>query len=124
MYTSPPTLPSSIWTTTDTFTRNSIKKTSFFFLMIGRQPRSTFFPYTSLFRSLGAPPEPLQGRRAPAQLPGRHRQARDPDADGPLLRHREAPPAADLHRVRRLGAGPVRVLAGAGAVRHRRRPDR
>src|SRR3712207_8754386 len=27
--------------------------------MIRRPPRSTLFPYTTLFRSLGAPPEPL-----------------------------------------------------------------
>src|SRR2546430_12443008 len=33
----------------------------FFFLMIRRPPRSTLFPYTTLFRSLDAP----------AQLPGR-----------------------------------------------------
>src|SRR3989442_2454101 len=31
----------------------------FFFLMIRRPPRSTLFPYTTLFRSLlGAPPRP------------------------------------------------------------------
>src|SRR5690242_21395780 len=29
---------------------------SFFFLMIRRPPRSTLFPYTTLFRSLGADP--------------------------------------------------------------------
>src|SRR5258708_38485951 len=29
---------------------------SFFFLMIRRPPRSTLFPYTTLFRSLGKPP--------------------------------------------------------------------
>src|SRR2546426_12796110 len=30
----------------------------FFFLMIRRPPRSTLFPYTSLFRALMAPPAP------------------------------------------------------------------
>src|SRR5215216_7095361 len=30
----------------------------FFFLMIRRPPRSTLFPYTTLFRSVLAPPEP------------------------------------------------------------------
>src|SRR5256885_2475559 len=31
----------------------------FFFLMIRRPPRSTLFPYTTLFRSLGLRPMPL-----------------------------------------------------------------
>src|SRR5215203_1678335 len=31
---------------------------SFFFLMIRRPPRSTLFPYTTLFRSRGAAPSP------------------------------------------------------------------
>src|SRR5215211_9512132 len=34
----------------------------FFFLMIRRPPRSTLFPYTTLFRSQG-PPGPPRGRR-------------------------------------------------------------
>src|SRR2546422_6426719 len=42
----------------------------FFFLMIRRPPRSTLFPYTTLFRSQGSP-----GGRAPegrhARVPGR-----------------------------------------------------
>src|SRR3712207_8645838 len=33
-----------------------IPRPSFFFLMIRRPPRSTLFPYTTLFRSLGTPP--------------------------------------------------------------------
>src|SRR5205823_14579847 len=33
--------------------RNSRLELSFFFLMIRRPPRSTLFPYTTLFRSLG-----------------------------------------------------------------------
>src|SRR6478736_8357817 len=40
----------------------------FFFLMIRRPPRSTLFPYTTLFR-----PRP---RRCAAQRPGRHRRLR------------------------------------------------
>src|SRR5579872_7534185 len=42
----------------------------FFFLMIRRPPRSTLFPYTTLFRS---PPAPAAGRGcpAPAGPPGR-----------------------------------------------------
>src|SRR2546430_644531 len=47
----------------------------FFFLMIRRPPRSTLFPYTTLFRSasLGQSAERLIIRRgAPEQLRGRH----------------------------------------------------
>src|SRR3712207_2687049 len=42
--------------------------TIFFFLMIRRPPRSTLFPYTTLFRSLGG-----QLEQVDAQLAGRHR---------------------------------------------------
>src|SRR2546425_10006121 len=35
------------------YTRCCIFAMSFFFLMIRRPPRSTLFPYTTLFRSLG-----------------------------------------------------------------------
>src|SRR3712207_7799571 len=34
----------------------------FFFLMIRRPPRSTLFPYTTLFRSVGAGVDPVQRR--------------------------------------------------------------
>src|SRR5216684_6932290 len=40
----------------------------FFFLMIRRPPRSTLFPYTTLFRS------PAGLRRPPAARPRRHRE--------------------------------------------------
>src|SRR3712207_9456569 len=63
----------------------------FFFLMIRRPPRSTLFPYTTLFRSLRrragprhALPELLR-RRAPLRVAGRTRpvgSARRPVADG------------------------------------------
>src|SRR5260221_9720929 len=36
----------------------------FFFLMIRRPPRSTLFPYTTLFRS-ASPAPPIRGPRAP-----------------------------------------------------------
>src|SRR6476620_12439418 len=35
---------------------------SFFFLMIRRPPRSTLFPYTTLFRSRTPPPSPAPSR--------------------------------------------------------------
>src|SRR5215475_15227289 len=44
----------------------------FFFLMIRRPPRSTLFPYTTLFRS-DAPARARGTRRPPARPPGTHR---------------------------------------------------
>src|SRR2546422_7389427 len=44
---------------------------SFFFLMIRRPPRSTLFPYTTLFRSMREPSWPrLRGRIEPAPRGG------------------------------------------------------
>src|SRR6266496_4316890 len=44
---------------------------SFFFLMIRRPPRSTLFPYTTLFRSRGRSPPRAVGRRCrPCAWPG------------------------------------------------------
>src|SRR2546427_8644434 len=40
----------------------------FFFLMIRRPPRSTLFPYTTLFRSHSLPRAPGAGRAASARL--------------------------------------------------------
>src|SRR6266700_6387824 len=51
----------------------------FFFLMIRRPPRSTLFPYTTLFRS-DRPPARQPGRRAGARAadqPGGNGPARD-----------------------------------------------
>src|SRR5258707_11844832 len=45
----------------------------FFFLMIRRPPRSTLFPYTTLFRSLD---RPHRCARADAHRIGRHRRGR------------------------------------------------
>src|SRR6266516_4892032 len=42
----------------------------FFFLMIRRPPRSTLFPYTTLFRSPPCPRGSLVSRRAGAGVPG------------------------------------------------------
>src|SRR6266446_8399268 len=48
---------------------------SFFFLMIRRPPRSTLFPYTTLFRSPRAPPRRshMRIRRGPARAARRVR---------------------------------------------------
>src|SRR2546421_3721160 len=51
----------------------------FFFLMIRRPPRSTLFPYTTLFRSRGAhrhPPHAPGAARVPRGAAGRERPAR------------------------------------------------
>src|SRR3712207_8806332 len=54
----------------------------FFFLMIRRPPRSTLFPYTTLFRSLGSQ-QPAEGR-PPLVEEGRSPVTR-PDLPGLLL---------------------------------------
>src|SRR2546422_7875714 len=65
---------------------------SFFFLMIRRPPRSTLFPYTTLFRSRS--PELPQRPRRPADA-ARHGDRREPDTAlptrgrGPALRSEE-----------------------------------
>src|SRR5215211_8221826 len=43
----------------------------FFFLMIRRPPRSTLFPYTTLFRSRLAPDDRVRRQRAPRPCPRR-----------------------------------------------------
>src|SRR5258707_5414729 len=48
---------------------SAVPPLAFFFLMIRRPPRSTLFPYTTLFRSLPAPAPP-GGRGAAAAEPG------------------------------------------------------
>src|SRR5687767_15377859 len=72
----------------------------FFFLMVRRPPRSTLFPYTTLFRSRtrppgGAPDDPARAgqRRALRQLVGGRVQ---PRRAAPVLRPRPRP----LARVR------------------------
>src|SRR6266536_4458088 len=42
---------------------------SFFFLMIRRPPRSTLFPYTTLFRSCARGPRPSPGPQVGPSLP-------------------------------------------------------
>src|SRR6266480_5446480 len=78
---------------------------SLFFLMIRRPPRSTLFPYTTLFRAQRAEPP---ARRAAGRRPGRHR----PPAPGSTAAPGGTPPA-DRTLAR---ADPVSPLA--------RRPDR
>src|SRR2546425_8171597 len=61
----------------------------FFFLMIRRPPRSTLFPYTTLFRSPRSPPP---WPRPSARAPGRRR---------PRLPHRTGSRSAGSRRRRR-----------------------
>src|SRR3712207_9398405 len=85
----------------------------FFFLMIRRPPRSTLFPYTTLFRSTAL-------RVAPAGLPARLRAVHlDHHA---RLRRRHARPSLHLGEDLALGCdldgagGPARGRAGRGGV--------
>src|SRR6266700_1633261 len=109
----------------------------FFFLMIRRPPRSTLFPYTTLFRS-----GDRAGRRAHRQLGPRHRAGHprparraqrsrhDNRGDHPRPRHRRpaAPARGDARRAhrRRHGGHAVRpgrmVAAMTAAVAGRLRP--
>src|SRR2546430_9657326 len=64
----------------------------FFFLMIRRPPRSTLFPYTTLFRSLLH--QLVEPRR-------RHRKLGDPDAERrERVAHRVSDDGGDGHRDR------------------------
>src|SRR3712207_2674336 len=113
----------------------------FFFLMIRRPPRSTLFPYTTLFRSVPVahPEQQLgdrvddrdaeqQGRRQrPAGAPPGRRgsgTARHPGVRGPLLRHRYLPlltarprPGQDVVGPM-IGAAPFRGAHRGPAVGH------
>src|SRR2546430_7396898 len=77
----------------------------FFFLMIRRPPRSTLFPYTTLFRSLprgGLSPlraRARQGARAPGRArvrAGRGRDRRRPGARGAVPRARSEEHTSEL----------------------------
>src|SRR5256885_12542596 len=52
----------------------------FFFLMIRRPPRSTLFPYTTLFRSAAGLPVDRRGRARRADQPDRRDRERLPHA--------------------------------------------
>src|SRR6266436_1067877 len=81
----------------------------FFFLMIRRPPRSTLFPYTTLFRAPGA-----------ARVRSRSGRHADPDASGGVSRRGHLrSPGARAERARVAGAdrgrAPERPLPGARA---------
>src|SRR3712207_8298515 len=68
---------------------------SFFFLMIRRPPRSTLFPYTTLFRSPAAQRLPGRGLRLDGPARARHRR------DAPGRRNVPAAPAGGRGRAHR-----------------------
>src|SRR3712207_9324980 len=79
--------------------RSSAKASSvFFFLMIRRPPRSTLFPYTTLFRSGVVGAHPGEGRHPEQRLPGH-----GPPVAGDVLRRavlRGVPVAGDRKSTR------------------------
>src|SRR6266508_6161606 len=90
----------------------------FFFLMIRRPPRSTLFPYTTLFRSRR---QPRGAARGPGDRPGRVNRAPHPTHDG--VRQGGAPPRA-LRAGPRASREAARRPAGAGLTRGRGSDDR
>src|SRR5688572_32505200 len=71
---------------------------SFFFLMIRRPPRSTLFPYTTLFRSLAVAPAVGEPADVPALLETVHDVARvTHDLDAPRQRAQRLERCRDLH---------------------------
>src|SRR5205085_10987930 len=60
----------------------------FFFLMIRRPPRSTLFPYTTLFRSLAKWKKKLQRAPAPPGLDPRALSSKSASPDFPLAQGR------------------------------------
>src|SRR6266705_3645959 len=56
---------------------------SFFFLMIRRPPRSTLFPYTTLFRSPRCPPSPARPARAAEDWPPRRSEEHTSELQSP-----------------------------------------
>src|SRR5260370_32293899 len=70
----------------------------FFFLMIRRPPRSTLFPYTTLFRSRALPRLPAPALPAAGGALRGERGARVGDGDGPGGHaRRAAPPRSEEH---------------------------
>src|SRR5256885_13985416 len=60
---------------------------SFFFLMIRRPPRSTLFPYTTLFRSLAQRGLPVAAPAPFHHFQGRQAQGAGPEGHGRELHH-------------------------------------
>src|ERR1017187_3848322 len=99
-----------------------------FFLMIRRPPRSTLFPYTTLFRSERQGASPARQSQERAGRPHRRltgiRQGPEPDRQGNEDRRRRdrRPHRADRTAPRVPAQGPRRVQPGHGRAPFRRRP--
>src|SRR6266498_3421203 len=96
--------------------RNSFRRCFFFFLMIRRPPRSTLFPYTTLFRSRPLRATCARGLRPGrdavrerdlASLRGRGRLGCAPDDEGARLRREHVP---EVHGLRPRTAKPARLV--------------
>src|SRR3990167_263263 len=91
--------------------------------MIRRPPRSTLFPYTTLFRSIGGPPDPRADRRALPRRPARplapaalQRALRVPQPfRSSHVRARRRSPAPRAHPLARRRPHPVRTPPTARA---------
>src|SRR5438034_8248905 len=95
----------------------------FFFLMIRRPPRSTLFPYTTLFRllSIRVPRDDPRGHRAEGGCPAPPGGPGEPQAHGPDDRDL-AEPQEGRDRLRR--GGPVDRGHDPHAARPARPPER
>src|SRR5439155_24569921 len=90
----------------------------FFFFIIRRPPRSTLFPYTTLFRSRAAPSQARRRGRG-----GRAARPRDGDRGGELSQHEGVPrcgPRGDRGGRRSGAARGYGALARTHSRRHRR----
>src|SRR5438270_5684934 len=91
--------------------RTGEKIDSFFFLMIRRPPRSTLFPYTTLFRSphRGIRPSASRERRATGRLPERRSEEHTSELQSQfhlvcrLLLEKKNDPAVLDQRARQVG---------------------
>src|SRR6266581_5298137 len=93
----------------------------FFFLMIRRPPRSTLFPYTTLFRSgrpLRSPPA-ARDERPRARWSGAAPHSRRGLGTPRLGLRPGLPPLHGLHRVRAHALGPGAPPGGAARARDR-----
>src|SRR5438445_2114701 len=106
----------------------------FFFLMIRRPPRSTLFPYTTLFRSRPAAPRPrgaLRPLREPQPTRGRDRKSTRLNSSHANISYavfclkkkktqRRLHSASDYHRQRTRSSARARILAARRCPPHLR----
>src|SRR6266700_5095059 len=105
---------------------SSLFYSPFFFLMLRRPPRSTLFPYTTLFRSpgLGRGAGPGPGRRDRVRAPrGRGGRRQDPASAGTVRAGAGRGVRRAVRAVRRAwGRGPA-VRPAGGRAAHARPHD-